>query len=116
MKLNIIFIVDYLHFKDLLKYKCELYMRQSLTSSQYKIFVTYYVSNHRLVIKAGRWSTIPFSRDKGCVIFALDVVENEVHFVLECPLYNSMRDKFQSLIWECQNHLVSDNTCNTVNL
>ena len=63
MKLNIIFIVDYLHFKDLLKYKCELYMRQSLTSSQYKIFVAYYVSNHRLVIKTGRWSTIPFSRD-----------------------------------------------------
>ena len=29
--------------------------------------------------------------------YATDVVENEAHFLLECPLYNSIRDKFPSL-------------------
>ena len=27
------------------------------------------------------------------IFFSYNVVENEAHFVLECPLYNSIRDK-----------------------
>ena len=60
--------------------------------------VAYHTSNHRLAIEIGRWSTIPISRDNRlCHFCSYNVVENEAHFVLECPLYNSIRDKFQSL-------------------
>ena len=42
--------------------------------------------------------TIPISRDtKLCHFYSYDAVENEAHFVLECPLYNPIRDKFPSL-------------------
>ena len=41
--------------------------------------------------------TIPISRDdRLCHFSSYDVVENEADFVLECPLYNSIIDKFQS--------------------
>ena len=63
MKLNVIFSVDYLHLKDFFKSKCELYSRVPLTLSQRKIIVSYHASNHKLVIKIGRWSTIPFLKD-----------------------------------------------------
>ena len=90
--------LDYLHLKDFLKYKCELYLKQSLTPPQCKVIVDYHTSNHRLAIEIGRWSTIPIARDNRlCHFCSYDIVENEAHFVLECPLYNSIRDKFQSL-------------------
>ena len=39
-----------------------------------------------------------FSRDNRlCHFYSYNVVENEVDFVLECPLYNPIRDKFSSL-------------------
>jgi hypothetical protein len=38
------------------------------------------------------------SRDNRLCHFCFcNIVENEAYFVLECPLYNSLRDKFQSL-------------------
>jgi len=90
--------LDYLHLKDFLKYECELYLKQPLTPPQRKIIAAYRTSNHRLAIETGRWSTIPISRDKRlCNFCSYNVVENEAHFVLECPLYSSIRDKFQSL-------------------
>ena len=42
-----------------LKYKCELYLKQSLTPPQCKIIVAYCTSNHRLTIDIGQWTTIP---------------------------------------------------------
>ena len=32
-----------------------------------------------------------------CHICSCNVVDNEAHFVLECPLYDSIRDRFLSL-------------------
>lgn len=46
----------------------------------------------------GRWSTIPIiTRDNRLRHFySCNVLKNETHFVLEYPLYNPLRDKFQS--------------------
>jgi hypothetical protein len=42
--------------------------------------------------------TIPISRDNRLCHFSFyNVIENEAHFVLECPLYNPIRDKLPSL-------------------
>jgi hypothetical protein len=49
-------------------------------------------------IKIEWWLTIPISRDNRlCHCFSYNIVENETHFVLECPLYNPISDKFQYL-------------------
>ena len=91
--------LDYLHLKDSLKYDCELYLKQSLTSSQLKIIVAYHTSIHRLSIETRQWSTTPMPRENRlCHFCSYNVVENEAQFVLECPLFNSIRDKFQTLL------------------
>ena len=57
-------ILNYLHLKDSLKYKCEMNLKQPLTSPQHKVLVAYHTSNRRLAIEIGRWSTIPISRSR----------------------------------------------------
>ena len=90
--------LDYLHLKVFLKYECELYLKQPLTPPQRKIIIGYPTSNHRLVAKIGRWSTNPIFRDtRLCHFFSYNVIGNEAHFVLECPLHNPSRDKSPSL-------------------
>ena len=62
--------------------------------------VAYCTSYYKLVIETGRWSTsILISKDNRlCNFFYFyNVVENEARFVSECPLYNFIKDKFQSL-------------------
>jgi hypothetical protein len=78
--------------------QCELYLKQPLTPSQRKIFVVYCTSNHILAVENARWLTIPICRDtRPCHFCSYNAVENETHFVLGCPLYNPIRDKFPSL-------------------
>ena len=95
--------LEYLHIKDFLKYKCVLYLKQPLTPPQRNIIVAHLTSNHRLAIGIGRWSTwtIPISTyNKLCHFCSYYVVENEALFVLKCPLYKSIGDKYQITIWE----------------
>jgi hypothetical protein len=59
---------------------------------------TYCISNYRLAIEIGQWSSIPISRHTRLDhFFFYNAVENEAHFVLEYLLYNPIRDKFSSL-------------------
>jgi len=89
--------LDYLHFKDFFKEKCRSGSKQPLAPSWCKIIVTYRTSNHSLAIEFGRWWSIPMSRENGlCHVCSHNVVETNTHFVLMCPLYNSIMDKFQS--------------------
>ena len=84
---------------DFLKYEYESYLKQSLTPSQHKIIVASCTLNHRLAFEIGGWSAIPVSRDNRlCHSCSYNVVENEACFMLECPLNNSIRDKFQVLV------------------
>ena len=54
--------------------------------------------NNRLAIEIGQCSTIPISSNNRLWhFFSYNVVESEAHIMLECPLYNPIRDKFQSL-------------------
>lgn len=68
------------------------------TTPQRKNIVGYRTPNHRLVIEIGDrgWLSLPLEK----IVYATcaliyNVVENEAHFVSECPLHNSIRDKFQ---------------------
>jgi hypothetical protein len=69
-----------------------------LTPPQCKIITTYCTSNYRLTIESRQWTTIPISGDTSlCHLCFYDAIINEAHFMLECPLDNSIRDKFPSL-------------------
>ena len=52
--------LDYLHLKDFLQYKCELYLKQPLTPPQHKIIADYRTSNHRLEIETRQWTMYPY--------------------------------------------------------
>ena len=90
--------LDYLQLKDFLTYECEMYLEQPLTLPQCKIIATYCTSNHRLAIEPHQCTSTPISRDtRLCHFCSYNVVENEAHFVLKCPLNDPIRDKFPSL-------------------
>lgn len=49
-------------------------------------------SSHRLEIETGRWARPKIERqNRKCKICSLDVIEDEFHFVLECPNYTQLR-------------------------
>jgi hypothetical protein len=74
-------------------------LKQPLAPPQCKITVAYSTLNHSIAIASGRWMTIPFSPEMvGYVTFGLIMQLKMRHiFVLECPLYNPIRDEFPSL-------------------
>jgi hypothetical protein len=52
------------------------------------------ISAHRLNIETGRWhkpNPVPRSERK---CFNCNCIEDEFHFLLECPIYNSLRKKY----------------------
>ena len=50
----------YLHLKEFLKYKCELYLKQSLTPPQHKTIFAYHNSNH-MILAIGNWMVVDSS-------------------------------------------------------
>lgn len=75
----------------------------NLTTEKYLTVVTNYrirkslskfrYSNHTLMIESGRKDGIEFE-NRICKMCSQNVVEDEYHFLLECPLYNSLRNKY----------------------
>lgn len=77
----------------------ELYLEQPLTQPQHKIIIVFCILNHRLAIETGQRSTIPIHEDNKLIhLCSYNVVENKAHFMAECPLYNSIRYRFHSLL------------------
>ena len=74
-------------------------LEQPSTPTQRKVVAAYCISSHRLAIEIGQCSTIPISMDNGlCDFCSHNVVGTYAHFCVEVPpLYNSTKDKFQSL-------------------
>ena len=58
---------------------------------QRNILANFRISSHKLEIEKGRYMNIP-AEQRVCRLCKLDV-ENEIHFILECPsLANTMRE------------------------
>ena len=64
------------------------------------------MSSHRLKVETGRWqkpTTIPFNERKCTLCLKLD---DEFHFLLECPLYKDLRKKYvKKYYWKNTNML-----------
>jgi len=45
------------------------------------------LSSHKLFVETGRHRQIP-RQDRKCILYNIDDVEDECHFILICPFYN----------------------------
>ena len=62
-----------------------------------KSLVRLRISSHELWIETGRYDKIP--RDERlCSLCNCNKIEDETHFLLDCPSYSSIRDRFFSKI------------------
>jgi hypothetical protein len=78
-----------------LKYECELYLKQPLTPPQCKIIVAYRITNHRLAIGIGRWSTYYISRDNRISRFcSYNAIESRHALCWSVPYITSLEINF----------------------
>ena len=62
-----------------------------------KSLVKLRISSHKLRIETGRYDKLP--RDQRlCSLCNCNKIEDETHFLLDCPSYSSIRDRFFSKI------------------
>lgn len=66
----------------------------TLSERKYKIALSKFrLSSHNLEIERGRYFNVPRS-ERICKICQMNVIENEFHFRLTCPLYTDLRRKY----------------------
>ena len=53
----------------------------------------YRISAHNLTVEKGRYTGIP-RHDRICKVCNTGSIENEQHFLLECPAYKLLREDF----------------------
>ena len=62
------------------------------------ILTRFRCGSHWLEMSQGRYSQTPC--DMGCCPNCIGIVEDEQHFLLECPMYNDLRQRFKSVFRE----------------
>ena len=62
-----------------------------------KALVKLRISSHKLRIETGRYDKIP-REERLCNLCNSNKIEDETHFLLDCPRYSSIRDMFFSKI------------------
>ena len=83
----------YARFKH--EFEMEHYL-DFITENKYKIALTKFrLSSHDLAIERGRLEHIQ-RNNRLCRYCNLNMVENEYHFLLVCPLYRDLRKKVLS--------------------
>ena len=83
-------LTSYKHFKTYFVYEHYL---DVLDIKKYRYaFCTLRLSSHFLMIELGRYLGI--DRDRRFCIYCKNVVENEYHFMLVCPLYHTLREYY----------------------
>ena len=82
--------LEFYVFKD--SYTPSIYLDVTRKNPNRKTLVKLRISNHKLNIETGRYNKI--SRcDRICPVCSLDI-EYEIHFLLDCAEYSSIRDQF----------------------
>jgi hypothetical protein len=68
------------------QYECENYIRMKLPPHFVASIAKLRISAHDLEIERGRYFTPSIPANMRFCKFCKDIVENEIHFVTECPL------------------------------
>ena len=84
-------------------YQSEPYVTRYLSRSSRSIFSQFRTGILPLRIETGRYNNLPL-HERLCVYCQENEIEDEFHFLLECPLYTDMR---QELLNQC-NQIVSN--------
>ena len=71
----------------------EEYLFQVKNTKHRNVLSRFRLSNHNLMIESGRHCRPKIDKNERFCFFCKNKIENEVHFVTECPLYNEERDK-----------------------
>ena len=77
-------------FKD--SYTPLIYLEVTRKNPNRKTLVKLRISNHKLNIETGRYDKIS-KCDRICPVCGLNI-EDEIHFLFNCPKYSSIRDDF----------------------
>jgi hypothetical protein len=75
------------------KLETEVYLQNVKNRNHKKSLTALRISAHRLMIEQGRYSNLE-RKDRLCSICG--VVENEVHFLQHCAIYDTCRDVFMN--------------------
>jgi hypothetical protein len=85
-------LLTYSRFKH--SFELESYLDNYSIDKKFKIALTRFrLSSHNLEIERGRYNNVIRS-ERICQFCNLNVVENEYHFLLTCPLYSNIRKKY----------------------
>ena len=78
-------------------YSLSAYLELTRKNPSRKSLVKLRISSRKLRIETGRYDKIP--RDERlCSLCNCNKIEDETHFLLDCPSYSSIRDRFFSKI------------------
>lgn len=106
----------YSHFKTLLD--PERYLTVINNTSHRNEFLRFRISCHKLSIEVGRYRGV-VRQDRLCV-FCLangtEVIEDEIHLLMHCPLYNDLRQQYGIFFVNTQHAYDSMNRTDTVYL
>ena len=75
---------------------CEKYLHEIKNTSIRQSLTKYRLSNHVLSIEKGRHVSPKTPKDKRFCPFWPNKVEDEIHFLLECPTYNIPRNELMN--------------------
>ena len=78
-------------------YKISSYLDLIRNSANRKDLVKVRISNHKLMIKTGRYNQTS-RNDRFCPICNSGIIEDEFHFLFHCPKYSIPREKFYNHI------------------
>ena len=90
--------------QDYLKYPINKAIRSKLTKLR--------ISAHPLEIEVGRYSKPCIPKESRFCHYCKTVVESEIHFIYDCPLYIDLRKKYCSLnICNLNDNILKENHC-----
>ena len=69
------------------------YLQKPITFKHKQILCKYRISAHSLFIETGRYYNID-RYNRICPLCNMNVVEDEYHFILVCPFYNTLRGRY----------------------
>ena len=82
---------------------CELYLEHDNPESR-KLLAMLRGGTNRLRIETGRWKNIPVEQRTCEICLSCDQVEDEAHFLLDCGVYNVVRERMFDEIFQRTGH------------
>ena len=91
-------------YVNIANFKCQTYLNALNIEKYRRSLCKFRVSAHRLEVETGRWTKPVKTPLNERICFICGVLEDEFHFILECPLYSDLRQNYiQRYYWQRAN-------------